>query len=296
MNGDNAQNGALMGNEAVRQFLELLMRERPDAGQAYAVMLGQMEDITKQRDAARRELSEVRGQLAKMQEGPEKGFLLRITDAVGKRIQAMRQGLAEMKERIVTGAKEAVEAAKQSGIKALDKAVSVIGIKRGLEAMQESLSYSISDIKRSIEKVETMGKELRSVGGHLKNAGRAIVGKEQKAVDGGTEGRFQAAILAPMRTEKGILDRMNNLVLAAIGSVERLEEAGERARSGSGREERQEDIGGADRPRGVEPLKAESKAEEKPSVLKELQEGKLQAASHTAPAAEKVRKVQEAAI
>lgn len=296
MNGDNAQNGALMGNEAVRQFLELLMRERPDAGQAYAAMLGQMEDITKQLDAARRELSEVRGQLVKMQEGPEKGFLLRITDAVGKRIQTMRQSLAEMKERIVTGAKEAVEAAKQSGIKALDKAVSVIGIKKGLEAMQESLSYSISDIKKSIEKVETVGKELRSVGGHLKNAGRAVIGKEQKAVDGGTEGRFQAAILAPMRAEKGILDRMNNLVLAAIGSVERLEEAGGRARSGAGREERRKDIGGANRPRGVEPLKVERKAEEKPSVLKDLQEGKRQAASHTAPAAEKVRKVQEAAI
>lgn len=151
MDGDNAQSGALMGNEAVRQFLELLVGERPDAGQAYAAMLGQMEDMTKQLDAARRELSEVRGQLAKMQEGPEKGFLLRITDAVGKRIQAMRQGLAEMKGRIVAGAKEAVEAAKQSGIKALDKAVSMTGIKKGLEAMQEGLSSSISDIKGAID-------------------------------------------------------------------------------------------------------------------------------------------------
>lgn len=296
MDGDNAQSGALMGNEAVRQFLELLVGERPDAGQAYAAMLGQMEDMTKQLDAARRELSEVRGQLAKMQEGPEKGFLLRITDAVGKRIQAMRQGLAGMKGRIVAGAKEAVEAAKQSGIKALDKAVSMTGIKKGLEAMQEGLSSSISDIKGAIEKVETVGKELRSVGGHLRNAGRAVIGKEQKAVDGGTEGRFQAAVLAPMRTEKGILDRMNNLVLAAIGSVERLEEAGERARSGAAREDSREDIGGTGRPGEAEALKEERKAEGKPSVLKDLREGKRQAASHTAPAAEKVRKVQEAAI
>ena len=185
---------------------------------------------------------------------------------------------------------------KQSGIKALDKAVSAIGIKKGLEAMQENLSCSISDIKSSIERVETVGKELRSVGGHLKNAGHAVIGREQKAVDGGTEGRFQAAVLAPMRTEKGILDRMNNLVLAAIGSVERLEEAGERARSGAVREDSRGDKGGTDRPRGVEPLKTERKAGEKPSVLEDLQEGKKQAASHAAPAAEKVRKVQEAAI
>lgn len=296
MNGDNVQDGALMGNEAVRQFLELLIRERPEAGRAYSVMLGHMAGMEKQLDAAQRELSEVRKQLAKMQEGPEKGSLSHIADAVGKRLQAMRQGLTEMKERIVEGAREAVEAAKQSGIKALDKAVSAIGIKKGLEAMQESLSSSISDIKSSIEKVETIGKELRSVGGHLKNAGRAVTGREQKVIDGGTEGRFQAAVLAPMRTEKGILDRMNNLVLAAIGSVERLEEAGERARSGAAREDSRENHEGADRAKGAEPFKTERKAAEKPSVLRDLREGKKQAASHDAPAAEKGRKVQEAAI
>lgn len=296
MNGDNTQNGELMENEAVRQCLKLLMGERPDAGQAYSAMLWQMEGMEKQLGAALRELSEVREQLAKMQESPGKGSLSRIVDAMGERLRAMRQGLTEMKERIVEVAKEAVGAAKQSGIKALDKAVSAIGIKKGLEAMQESLSCSITDIKRSIEKVEAMGKELRSVGGHLKNAGRAAAGKEQKVVDGGTEGHFQAAILAPMRMEKGILDRVNNLVLAAIGSVERLEEAGERARSGAAREDSRENAGEADRSRGVEPLQTERKAVEKTSVLKDLQEGKKQAASHAAPAAEKGRKIQEAAI
>lgn len=33
--------------------------------------------------------------------------------------------------------------------------------------------------------VEAMGEELRSAGGHLKNAGRAAAGKEARQIDGG---------------------------------------------------------------------------------------------------------------
>jgi len=310
MNGENVQGSTLLGNEAVRGFLELLVRERPDAGRAYSVMLAQMDGMGKQLDAALKELAEVKGQLAGMREGPEKSYLSQATDAAGNRLHAMKQGLMEIKQRIIEGAREAVAGVKQAGIKALDKAVSAIGIKKGLKAMQESLSCSISDVKGSIEKVEAMGKELRSVGGHLKNVGRAAFGKEQKVIDGGTEGRFQAAVLAPMRREKRILDRMNNLVLAAIGSVERLEEAGEQARSGAVREQDKTDAAReesgekpererpdkADGSRREEPPKTERKAAEKPSVLKDLQEGKRQAASHAAPAAEKMHRAQEAAI
>ena len=192
----------------------------------------------RQLDAALKELAQVRGELAKMQECPEKGFLSHAMETAGKRLSAMRQGLLEMKERIVSGAREAVEGVKKSGIEALDKMVSAVGIRKGLEEMHGNLSGSIEDVKKSIEKVETVGRELRSVGEHLKNAGRAVMGREQQKVDGGTEGRFQAAILAPMRREKRILDRMNNLVLAALGSVEHLEREAEKARG-----DKREDMG-----------------------------------------------------
>lgn len=307
MNGENAQGSTLLGNEAVRQFLELLIREKPDAGRAYSVMLAQMEGMGKQLDAALKELAEVKGQLAGMREGPEKSSLSQVMDAVGNRLQAMKQGLMEIKKNIIDGAREAMAGVKQAGIKALDKAVSAMGIKKGLKAMQESLSCSISDVRGSIEKAEAMGKELRSVGGHLKNVSRAAFGKEQKVIDGGTEGRFQAAVLAPMRREKGILDRMNNLVLAAIGSVERLEEAGEQARTGAAREQDKTDAvreesqekperERTDSPRGAEQPETGRKAAEKSSVLKAMQEGKRQAASPAAPAAERMHRAQEAAI
>ncbi len=301
MNENNAQGAPLMENDAVRQFYELLMENRPEVGQDYSIMLWQMEHMAEQLQAATRELAQAREQLAKMQESPEKGFVSRTIDAADKRIHAMQKGILGLKELLIAGAKDAVAGAKQASVKALDKAVSAIGVKKALEAMQKNLSCSITEVKQSIEKVEAVGKELRSVGGHLKNAGRAAAGKEMAAVDGGTEGHFQAAVLTPLRTERNILNKLNNLTLAAIGSVERLEQAAgkelpevDAAAVDTDVREGQKETFSIDR---LKPqLDKAEETEEKPSVLKDLKEKKNLAAAHATPALDKGRKAQEAAL
>lgn len=301
MNENSIQGTQLMENDAVRQFYKLLMENCPEAGQDYSIMLWQMEHMAEQLQAAARELAQAREQLAQMQEITEKGFISRTIDATDNRIHAMQECIMGLKERIIAGAWDAVAGAKQAGVKALDKAVSAIGIKKTLETMQKSLSCSITEVKQSIEKVEAVGKELRSVGGHLKNAVRAAAGKEMVAVDGGTEGCFQAAVLTPLRTERNILNKLNNLTLAAIGSVERLEQAagkglpevGAAAVDTDVREE-QKGTASIDEPEPQTDKAEETK--EKTSVLKDLKEKKSLAAAHAAPAPDKGRKTQEAAL
>lgn len=288
MSEDRAQGGQLTENEAVQQFIKLLMENQPDDGRDYSLLLWQMDSMATQLKAAFDELSEVKGQLAQMQESPEKSFISRAMGTVENRLHAVQEGIAGMKERIIEGAKGAVAGVKQTSIKALDKAVTAAGIKKMLEAVQQNLSASITDIRRSIEKVESVGRELRSAGGHLKNVGRAAAGKEMQTVDGGKEGRFQAAVLSPLRLEKDILSRLNNLTLAAIGNVEHLEQAAgnvpDKAKTDTVLDELE-----------PPPDKAE-KQKGKPSVLKDLKEKKGQAAAHTAPVPEKERKAQEAAL
>ena len=223
MNGQDMQMGELLENEAVRQFLQLLTENRPDQGQDYSMMLWQVDNMADKLNRALAELHEVKGQLATMQENPAKRFVSRVADAVEERLHAMQERLAEMKTHIVEGAKEAVEGFKRTGVKALDGAVSALGIRKALESMQKGIGESIADVKKSIEKVENLGHELRSAGGHIKNAGRTIMGKERQEIDGGSEGRIQAAVLSPLRMEKTILNQLNNMALAAIGNMERLE-------------------------------------------------------------------------
>ena len=297
MNDQSMQAGQLQENEAVRQFLQLLMENRPDKGQDYSMMLWQMDSMANQLNSALNELHDVREQLAKMQENPVKRFVLHVADAVEGRHHVMQICLAEMKERIVEGAKEAVEGFKRTGVKALDQAVSALGVKKALESIQKGIGESITDVKKSIEKVENLGHELRSAGGHMKNAGRALMGKEQQEVDGGSEGRFQAAVLSPLRMEKTILNQLNNMALAAIGGMERLEQAAghtkEEAALEAGQEVAEMPVGMEDM-EGLEP--APDKGKGKPSVLKDLQEKKAQAAARPSPVPEKEKKSHEAAL
>lgn len=297
MNDQSMQAGQLLENEAVRQFLQLLMENRPDKGQDYSIMIWQMDNMENQLNRAITELHEVKGQLAEMQENPAKRFVSRMADAVEGRLHAAQEYLAEMKGRIVEGAREAVEDFKHTGVKALDRAVSALGIKKALESMQRGIGESIADVKKSIEKVENLGHELRSVGGHIKNAGRAIMGKERQTIDGGSEGRFQAAVLSPLRLEKTILTKLNNMALAAIGNMERLEQAAGHTKEEAvteAEQEEQEALGEIDDLDVLEPHP--DKEKEKPSVLRDLQEKRAQAAAYTSPVPDKGTKSHEAAL
>ena len=152
MNENNAQGGQLMENEAVRQFYRMLVENnRPDAGHDYSILLWQMESMAEQLRAASQELAQAREQLAKMQESPEKGFVSRTIDAVDNRIHAMQEGIMGLKEQIITCAKEAAAGIKQAGVKALDKAVSAIGAKKTLEAIQIwiKISHCIKQTSRT---------------------------------------------------------------------------------------------------------------------------------------------------
>lgn len=277
-------------NQDVQEFLQSLIENYPNQGQDYSMMLFQVDGMSRQLGAALNELREVKAQLAEMQETPVKKFVTRAVDAVAGRFHAIQERLSGIKDHIVENAKQAVADFKQKGVEGLDKAVAALGIKQGLEAIQQDLSTSISDMMQSIGKIETIGKELRSVGGHVKNVGRAVAGKEQQAVTGGKAGRFQAAILAPLRAEKRILGQLNNLALAAIGGVERLEQA-------AGRELEQPEAIEQEQPEklGAGLEKPVAHEEKKPSVLKDLQEKKAQAA-RAAPVQDKERKPQETAL
>lgn len=147
-----------------------------------------------------------------------------------------------------------------------------MGIHKTLEAVQQNISGSLADARKNIEKIETLGHELRSVGGHLKNAGRAVTGRETQAVDGGQEGRFQAAVLAPMRTVHKMLSTMNNATLAAIGSVERLETAAETVREAKKPPVQQTENEEKEPEHKEEPT--ENQHREKPSIRQTLTEKK----------------------
>ena len=265
----------LQSSEAIQQFIKLLEENgRQGQAQDLSQLVWYMDGMNRQYEAVLQELQEVRQQLAQAQEPSVKYVMQNTAAKLERRVHQIKDTLDNLWEKIAGCAATAVENFKDAGVSALDKAVSAIGAKNVLESLQDHLSGMIADTKRNIEKVENIGHELRSVGGHLKNAGRAMTGKEAQVVDGGQEGRFQSVVLAPMRATQSLLTNMNNATLAAIGGVEHLEQTAEDARE----------------------ARAERQAEKKPSIRKALAEKKAEVTAQPVPAPEKEHKPQEAAL
>lgn len=262
----------LQDNASVQTLLKLFEEHKmPNKAQDLSYLLFYVDGMERQFEAVVQELQEVKTQLADIQDrqNPIKKALSGMVERLENKLEQMRERLSEVKDNIMETASKMVDNVKQAGISALDKTVTFLGVRESLESMREDLHQSIADAKKSIEKVEAIGQELRSVGGHIKNVGRAVIGEEREEVTGKNEGKFQATLLAPLRTSHKLMTHMENAALAAIGSVERLEQAADKGRD----------------------------KEKKTSILQDLQAFKAQTDSaKTASAQEKQVKPQEAAI
>ena len=269
----------LQNRETIQQFLKLL-EENGRQGQAadLSQLMWYMDGMMRQFDAVNRELQEVKQQLSQVQEPSKKYILQNAVARLQRSVDQLREGLSCLWSNIAERAAKAVQEFKNVGVSALDKAVSGLHIKNALESLQENISKTIADTKRNIAAIENVGQELRSVGGHLKNAGRAMTGKETQIVTSGQEGRFQSAVLAPIRTTQKLFSSMNNATLAAIGNLENLEQTAEVVRA----------------ERAVQ--KPGKHLEKKPSIRQALAEKKAEAASQPAPAPDKERQATEAAL
>ena len=268
---------------AFQEFLKLLNENgRAVQGQDLSLMAWYLDGMERQFDAVLQELQSVKAELAQVSErqAPAEFFLSKMVEALETRVERARNRLLTFCDRIVECAQDAVDRFKDAGVSALDSAITAMGVKKGLEHLQEGLQNSLSGIRDAIGKAEDVGHELRSVGGHLKNAGRAMTGKDTQTVDGGQEGRFQSAVLAPMRGIQKLLSNINNNTLAAIGVVEDVEQSADMARN------RQEERA-ADKPG--------KRLAKKPSIRQALQKNQTEIAAKPAPAPDK-NKGQEAAL
>ena len=215
----------LIDNGDVKKLLSLLSKVEGDRAKEFSQLIAYVDAMGRQFDRVSAELVQVRGQLAELQQSPVKKALSAAVTGLEKGVHAARERLAAVKEQIAEGAARAVEEVKHAGLAGLNKAVSFLGVKKTLNLLRGDLHNTVTDAKATIAKVEAVGEELRSVGGHLKQAGRATVGKERQEVDASKEGRFQAGLLAPLRSFRGIVEQSAG---KAVGQLEKLEQAAAR--------------------------------------------------------------------
>lgn len=215
----------LSDHETVMELLSLMKENgRELQAEELSCLIAALDSLEQQYSSALAELKDIKRDLT-----PEQPSF-NLIQAAQEKVEQARDQLAAVKEKIISWAKTAVEDFKRVGVSALDAAISFLGVKKLLEAMQDKVCGAMENVDASAKKVEAMGQELRSAGAHLKNAGRAATGKEAQAVDGKQPGRLQSAALAPMQAAHGVLAGLNRTIYAAEGAVERLGHCAEQGR------------------------------------------------------------------
>ena len=267
---------------AFQELLKLLNENgREDQARGLSLLAWYLDGMEHQLDSVLEELQSVKSELAQVTEQQStKPFLVKMVETLEGKVEQARDRLVIFQNRIMECTKNAVDRFKDTGGSALDRAIAAMGVKKGLEHLEEGLKNSLVSLADTLAKAEEMGTQLRKGFRNIANAGRIAANKELDRDPKIEEGRFQSAILAPMRTVQRVLGDMRNSTLAAIGGLESLELSAEAAREAQAERAAQ---------------KPGKRLEKKPSIRQALQKNQAEIATKSVPAPDQVKK-QEAAL
>lgn len=219
----------LLKNEHVKELLSILeANNAPDRKDLLAV-LGQVGAMERQLDAAVKELTAMRRELneAREQAHPVKTALKIAVEKMDKNVAALRERLDAVKQNVIAGCKNAVDAFRDKGISALDNIARFFKVRPVLESMRDDLSKSIRFSKATISNIQLVSTEYHEAGFHIKNMVRAMAGKE--AIRGAKSvGKLAKALEAPFKAEHSCLSSMKKSVETALSRLAVLEQSADR--------------------------------------------------------------------
>lgn len=215
----------ILENEHVKELLAILRENNAPSTQDFLAVLNQIGAMEKQLDAAVQELAAMRQELktAQQHNHPVKTALQKAVIVMQGQVLDLRERLAKLKQTVIDGCINAVAAFKENGISALDNVARFFQVRPILEAMRDMLTENIQYDDKAIAKIEAISTEYHQAGRHLKNMGRAMLGREalQEAKQ---PGKLAAVISAPFRAERSHFSSIKSHVEKSLNTLARLEE------------------------------------------------------------------------
>ena len=183
-----------------KQEVEALVHCLDSMEEQYGKILGEMQGI--------------REELGKMGESQTKIQFSDITGQAEKKVQEFGEQLRRMKENLVKSAKPAVEQCKEKGITVLRKVVSGMRIPQAIKKIENALFEAQDSVEQQAIKAGAIRQELQSIGGHTKNVGKMLIGKEAKELPADTAS----------------VGRVEKLLLRVVKRLEKMEQSAEKTR------------------------------------------------------------------
>lgn len=214
----------LLSEPAVRELLAAMEKNNAPGKEDFLAVLEQVAGLEKQLGAAVEELSAMRKELAEAREGPVKRTLQKAVKALEHSVSTLREKLGALKEAVVAGCKKTLAAFQEQGVSALAHTAEFLHIRPALEAVGRELDQSIAQDEKALSVIENASREYHEAGLHLKNALRAVTGREPVAEPKGP-GALARGLSAPLKTERALLRSMKGRTEGALKRLEHLEQA-----------------------------------------------------------------------
>ena len=214
----------LLSEPAVRELLAVLEANNAPGKEDFLAVLQQIAGMEKQLNAAVEELAAMRKELAEAREGPVKRTLQKAVKALEKSVAALGEKLGQLKTAVIDGCKKTLAAFKEQGVSALAHTAEFLHIRPALEAVGRELDQTIAQDEKALSVIENASREYHEAGLHLKNALRAVTGREAVAEPKGP-GALARGLSVPLKTDRALLRSMKNRTDGALKRLGRLEEA-----------------------------------------------------------------------
>ncbi|MCL2666048.1 MAG: hypothetical protein FWE82_10580 [Defluviitaleaceae bacterium] len=215
----------IVENEAVIELLGILKANQSPSLNDFNAILGHIIGMEMQLDAAVKELAAMRLDLAEAEKHnhPIKNAMQKAVIVMQAQVLDLREKLGELKAAFIDGCKNAVAAFKEKGITALDNIMRFFKIKPILEAIHTGANKSAQAADRAVANIEAASKRYHEAEMHIKNAGRALSGKEA-VQEPKPPGVIAKVFSAPFRATRFCFAGIRNNAVAAVGKLKRLEE------------------------------------------------------------------------
>lgn len=213
----------LAGNRDVAELLSILREQSSPSLADFQKLLEQVGTMEQQLEAAVRELAAMRRDLAEMERRhPAVNAMRKAVMAVQAQVLELREKLSALKQAITDGCKNAVTAFREKGAAALDTVTRFFRVRPMLEGVQMQADHAAQAAGRAVEWIEAASQKYHEAGRHLKNAGRALTGKEaiQKVKPPGKAAKTAAAPFRAVRTCFRSLEKSAASAASRLGRLE----------------------------------------------------------------------------
>ena len=146
------------------------------------------------------EMKEMRMEVGKLHDKGIRARCSQLVDTVEGKVRQTKVMVSTAKENLISSAKQMVQTFREKGRSALCHAAQALRIPSVLSRMGRGFAHAEKSMGQLAVRLDAMREELHQAGGHIKNAGFALAGKEPQ------ESKELSA-------DKGVLAKLRSFVL-----------------------------------------------------------------------------------